>query len=162
MENFITPIYLIVADESDEFSAALRYASRAAHSNGAHIGVLYVMDGSEFTHWGNVEERMKQEQREAAEAFVEKVTAKISALCGLNTVVFIEEGDRPKALIRVLEENPAITKLVLGASTQTSGPGPLVSYFSGKGITQLPVPLMVVPGHMSDQRIDELLGADRT
>ena len=44
----------------------------------------------------------------------------------------------------------SITKLILGGSVQSKSPGPLVSYFTGKGLSKLRVPLTIVPGNLAE------------
>lgn len=148
--------YLIVADDSDEFDIALRYAARTADARRGHIGVVHVLDIDEFQHWGTVESQMKKEMREQAEKFVWSVAKKINDLTGQTPSIYIEEGKRQDALIDVINRDTMIVKLVLGASAGAGGPGPLVSYFTGKGLNRLRVPVVLVPGHLEPQAIDDL------
>ncbi len=141
-------IYLIVADETEEFSNALRYACKAAVANGTHIGVLYVMPDAGFQNWGNLEERMQHDRRAEAEAFLQGVATKIKAASGLAASLYIGEGTPVEAVVKTIQDNPNISNLFLGASTKAGGPGPLVSFFSGKGVSKLPVPMTVIPDHI--------------
>ncbi len=140
--------YLVVADESAEFGIALEYVAKMAKANKCHVGVLYAMEHQGFQHWGNIEERIRKEQRENAEKTLWSVSLKLEALGGAYPSFYIEEGDTIDALARIIENDPNITMLVLGGGVHSSGPGPLVSYFTGKGMTRLRVPVMVVPGHL--------------
>ncbi|MGB4058357.1 MAG: universal stress protein [Alphaproteobacteria bacterium] len=141
--------YLIVADDTEEFNNAMRFACKVAKANGKNIGVLYIMPDAGFHHWGNLEERIKQDRREDAERVLKGVTEKIRQFCGLEAVVYIGEGAAAEAVIKTIEDNQSISKLFLGGSTKAGGPGPLVSFFSGKGIGKLPVPLTIVPDHIN-------------
>lgn len=141
-------IYLIVADDTEEFDSALHYACKAAKANGTHIGVLHVMPNTEFQNWGNLEERMKQDRRAEAEKLLQDIAERIKALCGLVASLYIGEGYAPEAIIKTIKDNPNISNLFLAASTSGSSPGPLVTYFMGKGISKLPVPLTIIPDHI--------------
>jgi nucleotide-binding universal stress UspA family protein len=141
-------IYLIVADDSEEFNNALRYACKAAVANRTHIGVLYVIPDGDFVSWGNLEERMKQDRRVEAEKLLQKIADKIKTTCGLQATLYIGEGNAPDAVIKTVNENPDITNLFLGGSTKAGGPGPLIAHFAGKGISKLPVPLTIIPDHI--------------
>lgn len=151
------PLYLIVADETEEFGAALRYAALAAGTIGARIAVLHVMPEPDFAHWGGVEEHMNRAQRKEAEDFVARVAARIEDLGAPMPILLIESGDKAKAVLKVLDENTNIIRLILGGDTKSSGPGPLVTFFSGKGMAQLAVPLTVVPGHIAPEQIEHLV-----
>ncbi len=151
-------MYLIVADESAEFSKALRFAAKQAHANGVRVGILYVMPKEgEFLHWGNVEALMESEKRTAAEAFLLETARKVYSFNGVVSALFIAEGQASKAIIDVINDNLNIAKLVLGGSTHSGGPGPLTDFFAHKGLSQLRVPLTIVPDHIEEEDIDRLV-----
>lgn len=153
----VRPVYLVVADNSEEFDSALRYAARSAQSMGAHIGILHVITEEGFLDWGRVEDRVKAERRASAELFLREVAARLYDIAGQRAILFLEEGERVEAILRVLNANPKITRLVLGGDSDGRNPGPLVKYFSGKGISRLPVPLTIVPDHIPPEKIDGLV-----
>ena len=49
-----------------------------------------------------------------------------------------------------------ISILVLGVSTQSSGPGPLVTHITSRGASTCRVPVTLVPDVMTDEAIDAL------
>lgn len=150
-------IYLVVADETPEFQVALRYAVRMARLNRGNIAILQVINIEDFQHWGSVEERMRKELREQAEKFIWNSAKAANELNGAMPVLFIEEGNRTDVLINVINREDDIRQLVLGGGTSAGGPGTLVSYFTGKGLGKLRVPVAVVPGHLSAEAIDALV-----
>jgi nucleotide-binding universal stress UspA family protein len=151
------PIYMIVADETEEFDNALRHASRSAKAAGGNVAILYVTGEPGFLNWGKVEERVRAEQREEGERFLKNIAARVYEIDGLEAILFLEEGDRVEAILRVIERNPQITRMILGGDTSARNPGPLVSYFSGKGMSHLPVPLTIIPDHITPEKIDRLV-----
>ncbi len=58
--------------------------------------------------------------------------------------------------MKLLEEEPSIAILVLGASTGKRGPGPLVEALTGKLIGKLHVPVTIVPGNLSNEEVDAI------
>ena len=54
-----------------------------------------------------------------------------------------------------LTASPSAAALVLGAAAGGS-PGPLVSHFSGKDSGDLPCPVMIIPGSLSEERLEQL------
>lgn len=139
--------YLVVADESEEFRVALKYGAQMANANKCRLGVLYILEGQDFIHWGNVEKRMRDEQREQAEKVLSQACFDISEYGGKIPTLYLEEGNRFEALTAAIENDHHISMLILGGGTQGSGPGPLVSHFTGKGLGRLRVPVLVVPDH---------------
>ncbi len=149
-------VYLVLADETEEFRVALRYAARRAQTHRAHLGILHVMTIDEFQHWGNVESIMRAELRQQAEKYIWSVAKDVHELNGIMPVLYIMEGDRHDALVKLIDEDMTIRVLMLGGGTTSAGPGPLVSYFTGKGLSRLRVPVVVVPGHLDPGKIDSI------
>lgn len=141
-------IYLVVADESEEFPIVLEYAIRMANTNKCRVGVFYVIEKQDFMHWGNIQERMRNEQREQAEQVLNEACINVEDQGGIMPAVYLEEGSRMEALSSVIENDPNISMLILCGNTQSNNPGPLVSHFTGKGLSRLRVPVMIVPDHL--------------
>ena len=142
-------VYLVVADNSDDFPIALKYAGKMAAANQCHVGILHVIEKQDFLHWGKIEERMRQEQREEAERTLREASMQLEEYTNSCPALYIGEGGRMETLIETIESDPNITMLILAGGTQGSNPGPLVSYFTGKGLSRLRVPVMVVPDHLA-------------
>lgn len=145
--------YLVVADDAPEFSVALRYAALAAVARRAHVGILHVIEMDELQQWSGIEARMKAELRQQAEQYIWSAAKIINELTGERPSLYIAEGARSDALIKTINEDPAIVSLVLGAGGAND---PLVAYFTGKGISSMRVPVTVVPGHLPPDAIDAL------
>ena len=148
--------FLVVADESQEFNISLRYAARMAKANRAHLGILYVISLDDFQHWTSVEAAMRREMREQAEKFVWSIARRVNELTGQSPGLYILEGNHNDVLVNLINNDPSIKMLILGGGTGTAGPGPLVSYFTGKGLGRLRIPVLVVPGHLDSQNIDAI------
>lgn len=146
-------VYLVVADKSAEFRIALDYAARLARGNRAHIGILSVIDRQDFQPWGEVEARMRHDLRKEAEELVWNVAGGLAEDIGLIPSFYLVEGGKIDAILEIIEQDKDIRKFILGGATGTHGPGPLVSYFTGKGLARLRLPLTVVPGTLSTEDI---------
>lgn len=143
-------ILLLVVDDSEEFHVALRWASRRAMHTGSRIGLLYVMERPEAGEWISVQYQMRADAREEAESMLQQVAAECYALSGLVSVFFLREGDKQEEIIALVEEEPNIAVLVLGAGKGPSGPGPLVSTLVGKMSGSFEIPILVVPSALRD------------
>lgn len=145
---------MIVIDDTPECTNALRFAARRAAKTGGGVVMLYVIRPEEFQHWIGVAEVMRAEAREVAEERLTNLAEEVKALSGVLPEFVIREGDPRDEAITYIKEDPEIGVLVLGASVSGDGPGPLVSALAGRMAGALPVPVTVVPGSMSLERID--------
>jgi hypothetical protein len=71
-------------------------------------------------------------------------------------IVYIREGRRRDELMALIGEEPGISILVLAAGTGAEGPGPLISYLTGKPAARLRIPITIVPGGLTLDEIDAL------
>lgn len=148
--------YLTVIDETPEFEIGLRYAARLAESRRGHVALLQVVDLEDFTDWGNVEARMKAELREQAEKTAWAAAKKVFDLTGQISTLYIVEGTTKDALLETINKDDGLVMLVLGGSVGNKGPGPLINYLVSKGLGDLRVPVVVVPGNADPARIDAI------
>lgn len=145
--------FMIVVDETPECLNAMRFAARRAQKTGGGVVMLYVILPDEFQHWVGVADIMRAEAREAAEARLSDLAAELRDLCGVTPEFAIREGKPGEEVLALIEEDPEIGVLVLGAG-EGEGPGPLVSQLVAKMGGRMPVPVTVVPGSMTLERID--------
>jgi nucleotide-binding universal stress UspA family protein len=146
-------VFLVVVDETQEMRAALQFASLRAKSTGGRVALLYVIEPTEFMHWMAAEDLSQEESRERAEEVMQNLSAKVNKWAGELPVLFLREGMRDECVLELIEKEPAISILVLGAATGAKGPGPLVSALTGKLMGKLRVPITMVPGNLSDEQI---------
>ncbi len=148
--------FLVVADESDACTRALRYAAlRAALTNGC-VSLLYVAAPADFGHWRTVEDKMRQEARDAGEHLLHKRAGEVNELVGLMPELLIREGNPSEEVLAAIKEDEEIHVLVLGAGRDKEGPGPLVSMVAAGADSQFSIPVTVVPANLSEDEIDEL------
>ena len=146
-------VFLVVVDDSEEMRVALHFACRRAMRTGGRVALLYVQEPADFQHWVAVGDRMREEAREEAEGLMQKLSAEVQQWAGGFPVLYLREGDRREELEKLLDEEPSVSVLVLGASTGAKGPGPLVSHLLGKGASHLHIPVTIVPGSLSDEDV---------
>jgi len=145
---------LCVADDTDELSVALQFAARRAKRTGAHIGLLYVIEQSmDFQHWSSIGDLMRAEAQTEAERVLLRAAERVMRWNEEPPVLFIREGDRRDEVVKQIQEDPSIGFLILGAATGRDGPGPLVTALTGKWVGQLHIPLVIVPGNVSEYEI---------
>lgn len=151
--------FLVVADDTPEFQAALRFACRRARSTGGHVALLRVIEPGYFEHWSGVREEIERQAREEAEAVLQTSAEFVQAETGLPPEFLIKNADNVRAALReVIGSDPAIKILVLAAATGGRGPGPLVASLAKDGVRwgDRKVPVTLVPGDLTDDEIADL------
>ncbi|MGH7187129.1 MAG: universal stress protein [Pseudomonadota bacterium] len=149
-------VFLVVADESAELEVALRYACRRARRTGGRVAILAAVEPSDDQHWMGVGNLMKEEARAAAEQLLQKLAERVNEWTGTMPVLYVREGPRGDELLKLIEEEPTISILVLGANPGPKGPGPLVAMLTGKMVGRLRVPVTIVPGNLSLEDVDKV------
>ncbi|MFZ5709289.1 MAG: universal stress protein [Pseudomonadota bacterium] len=147
--------FLVVLDDTRECLNAMRFAAlRAAHTGGG-VTILSIIPPEEFQHWIGVADIMRDEARERIEAHFEVFAKWMRDRQGVNPELVIREGEPVKEILAQIEEDAGIGVLVLGAGTDKSGPGPLVTAMTRNAGT-LPIPITLVPGEMSKERLEAI------
>jgi len=144
--------FLLVVDDSQEVESALYYAaSRIAHSSGSVL-MLYVVEPQQFQHWVGVRQLQLEEETNKAKALFRLFRRKL-VLAGFEDIVceeVVREGEKAEEILKLIAEDEDVAILVLGASTDAKGPGPLVSALAtGKFAGNFPIPVTVVPGNLA-------------
>ncbi len=147
--------FLVVLDDSRECLNAMRFAAMRAAKTGGGVQVLSVIPPEEFQHWMGVADLMRAEARERIEVHFEVFAKWMRDKQGIDPELVIREGDPVAEILAQVREDPDVGVLVLGAGTEKSGPGPLVSQLS-RASGSLPVPITLVPGHLSKERLESI------
>src|SRR5688500_16886498 len=142
--------YLVVIDDSAEARVALRFAARRAAKTKGNVEVLAVVEPQDFVQWGGVQAAIEEEQRLRIEGIVSAAVGEIFDEAGIKPEIVLRQGDAVKIVREHIMSRDDIAALVLGAASGGS-PGPLVAHFSGKDSGNLPCPLMIIPGSLSEE-----------
>ena len=150
---------LVIVDESPEVEGALFYAAgRVSHAAGGRIVLLYVIE-PDNQFWDAVRQVQLDEQTTKAKALFRLFRRKLTN-AGYDNVVLeevIREGKLLEAIQQQIEEDEDVAVLVLGASNEAAGPGPLVSSLAaGSAAGKFLIPITIVPGDLSLEEIQAL------
>ena len=149
--------FLVVADDSPEFEAALRYTARRARSTGGHLVMLRIIpQAAPDAHWAGVREEIERQTRAEAETSLNAWAAEAAERSGSTPILLIERGDPQACIRKVVGEDPDIKILVLAAGS--SAPGPLVAAVvkQGAAFTGRKLPVTIVPGELTEKEIEDL------
>jgi len=147
--------YLVVVDDSAESRVALRFAARRAAKTSGRIEVLGIVEPQDFVQFGGVQAAIEQEQRLRIEGVVSAGVGDILDESGVEANIIIQQGEVVRTVRDYLGGREDVAALVLGAAPSGS-PGPLVVNFTGNDAGKLPCPVMIIPGSLSDERLEQL------
>ena len=145
--------FLVVLDDSRECLNAMRFAAMRAANTGGGVQVLSIIPPDEFQHWIGVGNIMREEARERIEVHFEVFAKWMRDKQNIEAELVIREGEAVPEILAQIREDSEIGVLVLGAGDDKTGPGPLVSQLTRSAGT-LPVPITVVPGELSKERLE--------
>ncbi len=149
-------VFLVVVDDSAEMARALRFACRRARKTGGRVALLRVIEPADFQHWQAVGELMQEEAREGAEALVQQLAPQVAELTGAMPVIYIRDGSLREEVLKLVDEEPSISIMVLAAAGDSEDPGPLITDLARKSLGKLRIPVTIVPGGLSDAEIDAI------
>ena len=72
----------------------------------------------------------------------------------LEAELVIREGEKATEVLNQISEDKEVGVLVLGANNSSEGPGPLISQLVSRDGGNLPIPVTIVPGSMTKERIE--------
>lgn len=145
--------FLVVLDDSRECLNAMRFAALRAANTGGGVEILAVIPPEEFNHWIGVGDIMRHEARERIEAHFEVFAKWMRDKQGIDPELVIREGEPVQEILSQVKDDSEIGVLVLGASTDGKGPGPLVTELT-RNAGNLPMPITLVPGELTKERLE--------
>jgi nucleotide-binding universal stress UspA family protein len=144
--------FLVIVDDTAEVERALYCAASRIGHTGGQIALLYVIEPTDFTQWAGVKELQVEEETTKAKALFRLNRRKLdkAGFENIPTEEIIRSGKRPDEILKLIEEDEDIAIMILGASTDSRGPGPLVSSLAtGRLAGTFPIPIVIVPGNLS-------------
>lgn len=155
--------YLVVADESAEFPAALGYAAQRARLVGGSVVMLCVVAPTEPAEWVSVSEEIRRQAAGAAEALTQRFAAEVWAETGQTIEIVIREGEIKSEIKRLIDADKSIKILVLGSASGSGAPGPLVTMAAkGQSFGGRLIPVLIVPGALTKDDVRALAEPSET
>ena len=145
--------FLVVLDESRECLNAMRFAAMRAARTGGGVQILSIVQPEDFGAWAGVGDIMRAEARERIEVHFEVFAKWMRDRQGIDPELVIREGEPVPEIMAQIRDDPEIGVLVLGAGTDSKGPGPLVTQLTRAAGT-LPIPITIVPGDLSKEKLE--------
>jgi nucleotide-binding universal stress UspA family protein len=152
------PKFMVVVDETPECERAIRFAARRAARLGASMLMVAVTEPPESFEWLGVGDAMRAEAEEEATARLDAAAAAARAAAGVEPERMVRLGEPAAEILEVIRDDEDVAFLVLATGSGGEGPGPLLSAIAGQAAAAFPIPVVIVPGGLSDEEIDALAG----
>jgi nucleotide-binding universal stress UspA family protein len=144
--------YLICVNGEEYSKVALKFACMMAKKRKAKLILLHVTEPVDYQGFGAIDNKIKAEAEKNAKKLLTNLTKEID----MDVVLLHKEGFIGEEIIKVAEENHYIDLLIVGAAAETGTKSktlhPLVSSIG----TKIMVPMVIVPGNLTDQQIELL------
>lgn len=151
--------YLVVADDTPECRVAAHVAARRAkHSDKGRVVIVAVIEPTHFHHWVGIDEEIRDDQRKHYEELAQELADIVATEIDHPAEIVFREGEVRPCVRALIESDPEIKVLVLGANPGRKGPGPLVTLVSRGGFAfgDRHIPVLVVPGDLTAEAIRDL------
>ena len=148
--------YLVCVDGSAHSRVAMRFACLRAKTTGGRVVLMTAIEPAEFQHWVAVEDVMLEERREEAEHVLQDLAAEVNQWAGVMPSLVVREGPVGNEILAAVEDDPTINFLVVGAAPPSGKHGKLISWLASHLAGRLAIPLVIVPGNLSDGQLAEI------
>ncbi len=150
------PKCLVIVDDTAEWDRAVYYASRWAIRVGGGVVMLRIIEiEDQNQQWLGVADIMRAEAHEEANAALDRASGRANGIAAITPERVIREGVAAEQMLDVIDKDVDIAMLVLAANPGPEGPGPLIATMANT-VGSFPIPVVIVPGDLSDADIDAL------
>jgi nucleotide-binding universal stress UspA family protein len=148
--------YLVCVDKGESSRTALHFACKKAIKRGGSVEMLHIIPPADMQNLFGVMDKVREEQRQEAEIMTRSLSESAFQYAGVTPSVQLREGRPGEEIINAALEDNSVNMLVLGASPESAKRGSLIQWLGSKLGDRLLVPIMLVPGNLTDLQIDEL------
>ena len=145
---------LVIIDLSPELKVALRYGGLRAKSTRCGLILLSIVDEGTPQQWKTVENIMQDEAKKESKKILAEHSSFVKEVSGITPETKIVTGNSEEAILKLLKNDKSIRMVVLAASEEKNNPGPLINLLVNN--TKLPIPAVIVPGHLNETEIEEI------
>ena len=148
--------YLVVIDDSPEARVALRFAARRAAKTDGAVEVLAVVEPQDFVQWGGVQAAIEEEQRLRIEGSRRRIGRRDHGRRRHQADDHRPAGRAGAGGARLYRHARATSPRWCSAPRRPAIRGRWSRNFTGNDAGKLPCPVMIIPGSLSDERLEQL------
>ncbi len=157
MNNTKHPKFLVCVDQHNESRAALKFACLRGVTRGAIVDIIHVIPPADFQTLGAIAERMSEERRQEGEQVLKQHAAIAKNLYDITPSLILKEGGAGDEILKAIEEMGDVSVVVIGTAHHGKGRGKLAAWLAQQLGQKLFIPLLMVPGNLSDEQLQSLM-----
>ena len=147
--------FLVCVDKTETSRAALRFACIKAKKRGGVVDILHVVEPPEFQAIFSVSDQIQQDKHSEADELLARLSEEATTMAGIVPTILRRDGSVGPEILKAAVEDQGVNMLVLGvAPGQTKGK--LVAWISQQMGSDLIMPVLLVPGNLTDAQMEEL------
>lgn len=150
---------LVCVDNSDHSRVALHFAcSKAKHLDFA-LELIHVLNSSEYnsnTLFG-VGDKIRDERRAEAEKLMNLMAEEAQKYAGITPSCIIREGSLGDEIVKTVNEDGNFNMLIISKAPQEATKKDMITQVTSELAGKLMIPMVIVPGNLTDQQIEELI-----
>lgn len=151
------PKYLVCVDSREECRAALKLVCLKAAARKGAVDMLHVTPPADFQTLGGIADRMREERKREGEDLLKTMADEAYAAYGIRPNPLLREGAIGEEIIAAALNDADVIMVVVGIASGNSGRGTLASWLAGQLGSKFPIPLLMVPGNLTDQQLQTLI-----
>lgn len=150
--------YLVCVDSRDESQVALKLACMKARERHGSVDMVHVVAPADFQTLGAIADRMREERTQEGTQLLSRLAMQAKEEYSISVGMILREGATGDEIIAAAMDNAEVITLVLGvASHQNSTRGKLSSWLAGQLGVKLFIPLLMVPGNLTDEQLQNII-----
>lgn len=148
--------YLVCVSDQHESEVAIRFACLRAKHRGAQVTILHVIAPEDFQGLFAVSDVMRAEKEQEAQNLLNQMADHAMQACGVRPSVVLREGILGEEIVKTTLENGDVIAVVLGVQHDSATAPKLLSWLTSKLGAELLVPIIAVPGNLTDAQLEAL------
>ncbi len=151
------PTFLVCVNDKPHSKTALRFACTRAKRINSEVLLMYVVDPVDYNSLFSVGDVIKEERVQHAEDILETMVEDAKKWAKITPRTKVCEGLIKDEVIKLIQEDSSISLLVLGvAADGSSNKTGLLTQLAGEIGDEFNIPMLIVPGNLTDAQIKEL------
>jgi nucleotide-binding universal stress UspA family protein len=149
--------YLVCVSGQEESTVALRYACLRAKRRQSNVALLHVIEPVSFQGLQSVTDKMREERQAEAQQLLQQMATVAHSTTGTMPQLILKEGVLGDQIVKTARELEEVNILVLGHKQNSEASAKLVPWLTAQLGTELQMPLILVPGNLSDEQLQKLI-----
>ncbi len=151
-----SPTILICVSDADESAVAIRYGCLRAQRRKHHITILHVIEPTEFQGLAAITNAIREEREEQADELMMKMEQLAENHGVADTSLMVREDTLIDGILAAIEESPHINLIILAINPASHRAPKLMAALTEELGKSISVPIMMVPGSLTEEQIDLL------